>query len=325
MGDAAFDVVGIGNAIVDILAQADDAFIQRQDLNKGSMALIDSRRAEELYGLIGPAVEASGGSAANTMAGLASLGGRGAYIGKVAADAFGKVFAHDMRAIGVHFDTPHLVGGAPTARSIILITPDGQRTMNTYLGACVALGPDDIDPATIESSAITYLEGYLWDRPEAKAAFEKAAAIAHRAGRKVALTLSDPFCVERHRESFKELVKHHVDILFANDAEIVSLYQTDDFDDALQTVRWQCGMAVLTRSARGSVVLDQDTVHIVDPVPVAKVVDTTGAGDQYAAGFLYGFARGFPPKKCAKIASVAAGEVIGHIGPRPQRKLAELI
>jgi len=325
MAESKWDVVGIGNAIVDVLAHADDAFIAAQGMSKGAMNLIEADRAEALYKAIGPAVEQSGGSAANTIAGLASLGGKGAYIGKVAQDQLGDIFAHDLKAGGIHFETSRLIGGAPTARSFILITPDSQRTMNTYLGACVALTPDDIDEATIAGGEVLYLEGYLWDRTEAKQAFLKAARLAHKAGRKVALTLSDSFCVARHHESFLDLVNNHVDILFANEAEIVALYRTTDFDGALKVVRDLGKTAALTRSAQGSVVLDAKEIHVIPAAPVAKVVDTTGAGDLYAAGFLYGLTHKLGLAKAGLIASIAAAEVISHVGPRPQVPLSGLI
>ncbi len=325
MAGQGFEVVGIGNAIVDVLSRAEDAFLDREGLVKGSMRLIDAAEAEALYKRMGPGVECSGGSAANTMAGLASLGGRGAFVGKVRDDPLGQVFGHDMRAIGVAFDIPPASGGPDTARCLILVTPDAQRTLNTYLGAAVELGPEDIDPALIGGAQITYLEGYLWDPPRAQEAFVKAARIAHEAGRKVALSLSDPFCVDRHRESFEELVAHHVDILFANQDEVMALYQSADFDAALGAVRGQCEIAVLTRSEKGSVVLHGDDVHIVDAEPVANVVDTTGAGDQYAAGFLYGLTRGYDPVKCGRVGGIAAAEVIGHLGARPETSLADLV
>ena len=324
MAGSRWDVVGIGNAIVDVLAQADDAFLARHGMAKNAMMLIDADRADALYKAIAPAVEQSGGSAANTIAGHASLGGRGAYVGKVAADQLGDIFAHDLKAVGIHFDTARLVGDAPTARSFILITPDGHRTMNTYLGACVALTPDDVDAETIAGGEVLYLEGYLWDRPAAKEAFLKAARLAHRAGRKVALTLSDSFCVERHHESFLDLVKNHVDILFANEAEIIALFQTKTFDEALAVVRGLGKTAALTRSEKGSVVLDAHSVHAIQAVPT-KVVDTTGAGDLYASGFLFGLTHGLGLERAGRIASIAAAEVISHVGPRPQVRLADLI
>ncbi len=325
MANGGVEVVGIGNAIVDVLTHADDALLEREGLTKGSMRLIDAAEADALYARLGPGVEISGGSAANTMAGLASLGGRGAFIGKVRDDRLGQVFRHDMRAVGVAFDSRMATDGPATARSLIVVTPDARRTMNTYLGACVELGPEDIDPELVGGARITYLEGYLWDPPRAQAAFVKAAEIAHAAGAKVALTLSDPFCVDRHRDSFEELVARHVDILFANQEELMSLYQSADFDAALHAVRGACDIAVLTRSERGSIVLHGNDVHIVDAEPVAQVVDTTGAGDQYAAGFLYGLIRDYDLYSCGRIASIAAAEVIGHVGARPETSLAALV
>lgn len=319
------DVVGIGNAIVDVLARAEDAFLQENNINKGTMTLVDAMQAEWLYDKMGAAMEMSGGSAANTIAALASLGGKTGYIGKVAHDQLGRVFAHDIRALGVAFDTSPLVGGVPTAQCMIFITPDGQRTMNTYLGACVWLTPDDIDEAMIRGAQVTYLEGYLFDRDHAKEAFYKAARIAHKHGRKVALTLSDPFCVDRHRAAFLDLVKNHVDILFANEAEITSLYQTKSFDAAAAQVRGHCEVAALTRSALGSFIIHGQDMTPVTVEPVAQVVDTTGAGDLYAAGFLHGYTRGRSMADCGRIASICAAEIITQVGARPQRSLAELI
>ena len=324
MPNQPLDVVGIGNAIVDVLAQADEAFLEAQDLAKGTMTLIDAARAESLYAAMGPAVEASGGSVANTMAGLASLGGRGAFIGKVRNDQLGGIFRHDIRASGVAFETPAATEGPPTARCLIFVTPDAQRTMGTYLGASVDLRTEDLDPDTIGRAKVTYLEGYLWDAPEAKAAFLEAARMAHGAGRKVALSLSDPFCVDRHRDSFIELIGGHVDVLFANDVEICSLFRVDDFDRALQEVRGHCEVAALTRGAKGSVVLRGSEVHLVDAEPVAKVVDTTGAGDLYAAGFLHGYTRGRGLYDCGRLGAIAAAEAISHFGARPETPLAEL-
>ncbi|MCH8036669.1 MAG: adenosine kinase [Proteobacteria bacterium] len=324
MVDRPFDVVGIGNAIVDVLAQADEAFLEAQDLAKGTMTLIDAARAESLYAAMGPAVEASGGSVANTMAGLASLGGRGAFIGKVRNDQLGGIFRHDIRAAGVAFETPAATEGPPTARCLIFVTPDAERTMGTYLGASVDLRTEDLDPDTIGRAKVTYLEGYLWDAPEAKAAFLEAARMAHGAGRKVALSLSDPFCVDRHRDSFIELIGGHVDLLFANEVEICSLFQVEDFDRALQEIRGHCEVAALTRSAKGSVVLRGSEVHLVDAEPVAKVVDTTGAGDLYAAGFLHGYTRGRGLYDCGRLGAIAAAEAISHFGARPETPLAEL-
>jgi sugar/nucleoside kinase (ribokinase family) len=318
------DVVGIGNAIVDVLAPSDDAFLTQHDLRKGTMALIDESRAETLYAAMGSAVEASGGSCGNTMAGIASLGGKGAYIGKVRNDQLGNVFAHDIRAIGVKFDTKPLTDGPSTARCLIVVTPDAQRTMNTYLGACVELGPDDIDPELIASAQVTYLEGYLFDPPRAKEAFRKAAKIAHDAGRKVALSLSDPFCVDRYRAEFRELVQNHVDILFANEAEICSLYEVKNFDEAVRIARTQVDTGALTRSEKGSFVFDHEKHFWVSAVPGVKVVDTTGAGDLYAAGFLYGLTNGLNVGVCGRFGSMAAAEAISHYGARPETSLREL-
>ena len=325
MTQATFDLVGIGNAIVDVIAHADDAFLAREALVKGTMTLIDADRAEALYAMMGPAIEVSGGSVGNTMAGLASLGGRGAYIGKVRDDFLGEVYRHDITVIGVRFDTPAATTGPGTARCLILVTPDGQRTMNTYLGACADLGPADIDPEVIAAAQITYLEGYLFDPPVAQEAFRKAAAIAHAAGRKVALSLSDPFCVARHREAFRDLVDGHVDILFANEAEICSLYETADFAAAAAAVRGHVAIAALTRSAAGSVVLADGAEHRITAAPVARVVDTTGAGDLYASGFLYGLTRDRPLPTCGEIGSLCAAEIISHVGARPETALSRLI
>jgi len=274
---------------------------------------------------MGPGPECSGGSAANTIAGLASLGGRGAFIGKVHDDTLGKVFSHDIRAMGVTFQTLPALTGEPTARCLVFVTPDAQRTMQTFLGASSSLGPADVDEALVADAAVTYLEGYLWDPPQAKAAFIKAAEIAHQADRLVALSLSDPFCVDRHRDDFLTLVNDHVDVLFANEDEITALYQTDDFDTALQKVRVQCKIAALTRSEKGSVVVSGDAVHVIDAEPVATVKDTTGAGDSFAAGFLYGLTQGHDLATAAQIGSIAAAEVISHLGARPETSLKELV
>ena len=325
MGSAAIDVVGIGNAIVDVIAHADEAFIATQGFAKGSMNLIDAPRARSLYDAMGPAIESSGGSAGNTMAGIASLGGAGAYIGKVRDDELGAVFRHDLTAIGVKYETPAATSGPATARCLIMVTPDGQRTMGTYLGACVELGPDEIEEALIAAAQITYLEGYLFDPPQAQVAFRRAAAIAHRAGRRVALSLSDPFCVGRHRAAFRELVQGEVDILFANEAEICSLYETDDFAAAAKAVRGHVAIAALTRSERGSVVLADGEEHAVAAAPVARVVDTTGAGDLYAAGFLVGLTRGLALPTCGSIGSLCAAEIISHVGARPEVALKGLV
>ena len=325
MAESAYDVLGIGNAIVDVLAHTDDDFLFKHDLAKGSMALVDEARAQLIYDSMGSAREISGGSAANTIAGIASLGGCGVYIGKVKADQLGAVFRHDIRATGVAFDTEPASEGPQTARSFILITPDAQRTMNTYLGACVNLSPDDVDPNVVSGAQVTYLEGYLWDPPLAKEAFRKAMEIAHSAGRKVALTLSDTFCVDRYREEFLDLAENSVDILFANDAEICSLYQTDDFNAALQNVRGRCEIAALTRSELGSVIVTSDEVHVIDPEPVSCLEDATGAGDLFASGFLFGLTHGYGVATCGHLGSIAAAEVISHIGARPQTLLSDLV
>jgi len=273
---------------------------------------------------MGPAVEISGGSVGNSMAGLASLGGQGAYIGKVRDDFLGEVYRHDITAVGVRFDTPPATSGPGTARCLILVTPDGQRTMNTYLGACADLAPADIDPEVIAAAQFTYLEGYLFDPPQAQDAFRKAAAIAHAAGRKVALSLSDPFCVERHRVAFRDLVDGHVDVLFANEAEICSLYETNNFDAAAAAVRGHVAIAALTRSAAGSVILASGAEHRVAAAPVERVIDTTGAGDLYASGFLYGLTRNLLLPICAETGSLCAAEIISHFGARPETNLAQL-
>jgi len=317
-------VTGIGNAIVDVLAHASDEFVQEKGLTKGAMTLVDAEQAEHLYAAMGPGTEISGGSAGNTMAGIASLGGRGAYIGKVKNDQLGDVFRHDIRAAGLTFDTVAAEEGAPTARCLILVTPDAQRTMCTFLGACTQLGPDDVHEDLVKASQVTYMEGYLWDPPEAKKAFLKAAEIAHANGRKVSLSLSDGFCVDRHRSEFRELVDHHVDILFANETEILSLYETTDFDSAVQQVRGKCEYVALTRSEKGSVILNGDDAHHVDIERVGKVVDTTGAGDLYAAGFLYGVTNGLSPLEAGKLGALCASEIISHMGARPDQSLKDL-
>ena len=319
-----FDVTAIGNAIVDVLAKTDDAFLEQHKLAKGAMSLIDAIDAERLYAMMGPGVEASGGSAANTIACIAALGGRGAYIGKVAADQLGDVFEHDIRAIGVTYDTPRLSEGLSTARSLIFITPDAQRSMQTFLGATTQLGPEDVNMEYITSSKVLYLEGYLWDQPRAKQAMRDAAVAAHKAGVQVSLTLSDAFCVDRYRSEFLDLVEHHVDILFANEHEILSLYQVGTFDEALQRVRPHCDIAALTRSEKGSVILRGDDVHVIDAEQGVKVVDTTGAGDAYAGGFLYAYTHGFDLAVCGRLGGVMAAEVISHIGPRPQSDVKAL-
>jgi sugar/nucleoside kinase (ribokinase family) len=324
MTSAAFDVLGIGNAIVDVISQADDAFLAKHALNKGSMTLIDETRAETLYAAMGSAIEVSGGSCGNTMAGVASFGGKGAYFGKVRNDQLGAVFTHDMRAIGVAFETPAATSGPATARSLILVTPDAQRTMNTYLGACTGLGPADIDTKVAGAAQVTYVEGYLWDAPEAKKAVLKAFDAAHAAGRLVSITLSDSFCVDRYRDEFRALIRDKVDILFGNESEIKSLYQVESFEAALEATRKEAKVAALTRSAKGSVVIKGGETHAVPAAPVAKVVDTTGAGDLYAAGFLYGFTHGKPLAECARLGGIAAAEIISHVGARPEKPLREL-
>ena len=324
MTDRKFDVTAIGNAIVDVLAKADDALLAEHKLPKGAMNLIDAETAEKLYSIMGPGVEASGGSAGNTIAGIASLGGRAAYIGKVADDQLGKIFTHDIRAVGVTYDTPPLTGGLPTARSLIFVTPDAQRTMQTFLGACTQLGPEDVNMDYITASKVVYLEGYLWDLPRAKAAMREAALKAKDKGVKVSLTLSDAFCVGRFRDEFLELAEKYVDILFANESEILSLYQVDTFDDALQRVRQHCEIAALTRSEKGSVVVNRDEVHVIDAVPGVQVVDTTGAGDAYAAGFLYGYTQGHDLPTCGRLGGVMAAEVISHYGPRAESDVKAL-
>lgn len=319
------DVLCVGNSIVDVLTQTDDAMLEKFGMVKGTMALIDADQAEALYAEMSPAVETSGGSAGNTSAGLASLDASCAFIGRVRDDQLGAIFTHDIRSIGVEYATPAATDGPPTARCLILITPDAQRTMNTFLGASVNLGPEDIDEDLVARAQVTYLEGYLWDRDEAKAAFLRAAGLAAAKGRMVSLSLSDPFCVDRHRDSFREFVAGHVDVLFANEDEITSLYQVENFDDALQHVRQDCRIAALTRSEKGAVVVAGDEVHVVDAEPVSAVVDTTGAGDQFAAGFLYGLTHGRDLATCARIGGIAASEVIAHVGPRPLVKLADLV
>jgi len=325
MTEPAIDVVGIGNAIVDVISHAEDSFLEQNNLPKGSMTLIDDDQARRLYQAMGPGVEMSGGSAANTIAGIASFGGDAAFIGKVRDDQLGEVFSHDIRSMGVTFDTSPADEGASTARCLILVTPDAQRTMNTFLGACIDLGPDDVDPSLIASAKVTYLEGYLWDPPWAKDAFRKAVEIAHDAGRKVALTLSDSFCVDRYRAEFRDLVSGGVDIVFANEAELLSLYEVDDFDEGLQAIRGHCEVAALTRSEKGSVIISGDEVHVIDPAPVTRVVDTTGAGDLYAAGFLHGYTNGKDLATCGHIASLSASEIIGHFGARPDVPLRTLL
>jgi sugar/nucleoside kinase (ribokinase family) len=330
MTEAAMDVLCIGNAIVDVIARVDDRFIESHGLVKGSMNLIDEERAETLYARMGRAIEVSGGSAGNTAAGVAALGGKAGFFGKVKDDQLGAIFRHDMRAQGVRFDSVAAKEGPATARSFILVTPDGERTMNTYLGACVNLGIADIDADMVDGAQITYMEGYLWDRPEAMEAFKLAAKIARAQKRMTAITLSDSFCVERHRDSFLDLIRNGIDILFANEAEIKSLYRTD-FDAALAAVREDCPLAVLTRSEAGCVVVRREETQVVPAHPVRKIVDLTGAGDLFASGFLFGLTSGKPLRRCAELGALAAAEVISNVGARPevdlkaQARAAELL
>lgn len=321
MSEKEFEVCGIGNALVDVLAKAEDRFLIENAIEKGGMTLIDAGRAEVLYELMGPGIEMSGGSAANTIAGIAALGGRAAYVGKVSDDQLGDVFAHDIRASGVTFKTARYQDGITTGRCLIMVTPDAQRSMNTFLGASTQLSPLDIMPEQINAAKVIYMEGYLFDPPAAQEAFYKAAGIAHGSGCAVSLTLSDSFCVERYRKEFQHLVETEVDVLFANEAEIMSLYETTNFDDALQIVRQKCSVTALTRSEAGSVIVEGEDVHVIDADAVDAVVDTTGAGDQFAAGFLLGFARGKDLKTCGMLGSMAAAEVIGHFGARPEEDL----
>jgi sugar/nucleoside kinase (ribokinase family) len=325
MSSAKYDVLGIGNAIFDVLVQTDEGFLARHGMTKGGMALIDEGRAAAIYKDMGPAVEMSGGSAANTIVGVASLGARAAYIGKVRDDQIGRLYMHDIRAAGVVFETKPAANGPATGCSYILVTADGERTMNTYLGAAQELAPADIDPPQVESSALVYLEGYLWDPKNAKEAFIKAAGIAHNAGRQVALTLSDAFCIDRYRDEFLDLMRNGtIDLVFANEAELHSLYQTSDFDTALKQMRVDAKLAVVTRSEKGCVVASKDGVIAVPALAVEKIVDTTGAGDLFAAGFLFGLARGVGHEKSGRLGALAAAEVIQHIGARPQVSLKQL-
>src|SRR5215207_252340 len=317
-----YDVLGIGNAIVDVIARAEDDFLLRHGMNKGGMALIDEARAHTIYDAMGPAVEISGGSAANTIVGLASLGARTAFLGKVRDDQLGRVVAHDIRAAGVDFRTAPATDGPATARCYILVTPDGERTMNTYLGAAQNLHPADVDTDTVAAAAITYLEGYLWDPRNAKDAFRKAAEAAHAAGRMVALTLSDSFCVDRWREEFLDLMRAGIiDLIFANESELRSLYQTADFDSAVAALRQDARRAVVTRSEKGCLIVQPEGTQAVPACPVERVVDSTGAGDLFAAGFLFGLARGAEHATAARLGALAAAEIIGHIGARPENSL----
>ena len=325
MTSAKYDVLGIGNAIFDILVQTDERFLEAHGMTKGGMALIDEARAAAIYRDMGPATEMSGGSAANTIVGLANLGARAAYVGKVRDDQIGRLYTHDIRAAGVAFETRAAEGGPATGCSYILVTPDGERTMNTYLGAAQELTPDDIDAEEVAAAHITYLEGYLWDPLSAKDAFVKASKIAHDAGRQVALTLSDAFCVDSYRDEFLDLMrKGTVDLIFANEAELHSLYQTADFDGALAQLRKDTKLGVVTRSEKGCVVVSKDGVISAPAFPIQKLVDTTGAGDLFAAGFLFGLVRGADHATSGRLGALAAAEVIQHIGARPQLSLREV-
>ncbi|MBV9566398.1 MAG: adenosine kinase [Bradyrhizobium sp.] len=325
MTDAKYDVLGIGNALFDVLVKADEGFLAAHGMAKGGMALIDETGAAAIYRDMGPAVEMSGGSGANTIVGVASFGARAAYVGKVKDDQIGRMYAHDIRAAGVAFDTKPASDGPATGCCYILVTGDGERTMNTYLGAAQELTPADIDPAQIAAARIIYLEGYLWDPKNAKEAFVKAATIAHQAGRRVALTLSDAFCVDRYRDEFLDLMrKGTVDLIFANETELHSLYQTSDFDTALKQLRQDTRLGVVTRSEKGCVVASKDGVVAVPAFPIAELVDTTGAGDLFAAGFLFGLVREAGHENAGRLGALAAAEIIQHIGARPQVSLKEL-
>ena len=322
---AAYDVLGIGNAIVDVIARTEDDFLVKHGMSKGAMALIDEPRAEAIYASMGPSTQISGGSGANTIAGVASFGARAAFVGKVKDDQLGKAFTHDIRAAGVTFDTPPASDGPSTARCYVLVTPDGERTMNTYLGAAQNLTPADIDEKQIAAARWIYLEGYLWDPPQAKEAFRKAATIAHKSGRKVALTLSDAFCVGRYRAEFLELMRTGaVDLIFANESELKSLYETADFDTAVAALRNDVKLAAVTRSEKGCVVISRESHESVSAVPIDKFVDATGAGDLFAAGFLTGLARDQDHRNCARLGAIAAAEVIQHLGARPETSLKAL-
>lgn len=319
------DVVAIGNALVDVLAHSDDDFLTGRGIEKGSMSLINAEQAETLYGQMGPGVECSGGSAANTVAGIASLGGKAGFIGKVAGDQLGKIFKHDITALGVEFSTEPTHDTNPTGRCLVFVSPDAQRTMQTFLGSAGEVGPNDVDAELIQRAQVTYFEGYLWDAPPAKQAYIKAADIAHAANKKVSLTLSDKFCVDRHRAEFLDLVHGHIDVLFANEQEICALYEVATFDAAVEAVRGKCDVAVLTRSEKGAVIVTPDETISVSAQPVEKVEDTTGAGDLFAAGFLYGYTHGKSLAEAGKIAAICAAEIISHVGARPEANLAELV
>lgn len=322
MSSATYDILGIGNAIVDVVAAAEPGFLSRHGMHPGAMALIDAQQAEALYAAMPAGVESSGGSVANSCAVAANLGAKVAYLGKVADDQLGQVFRHDITAAGVHFPSAPAAGGAPTARCLILVTPDGQRTMNTFLGACVNFGPEDIDAGLIAQASVTYMEGYLFDPPAAQAAFITAARAARAAGREVALSLSDAFCVHRHRAAFRALLQD-VDILFANEAEICALYEVDDFTAAAEAARAEVKLAALTLSEAGSVIVRGTEVVRVAAEP-AELVDSTGAGDAYAAGFLAAYTRGADLAACGSLGSKAAARVIAQYGARPLGGMPDL-
>ena len=319
-----FDVLTVGNAIVDIIARCNDQFLIDNEITKAAMNLIDAERAELLYSRMGPALEASGGSAGNTAAGVANFGGKAAYFGKVAEDQLGEIFAHDIRAQGVHYETKPKGTFPPTARSMIFVTEDGERSMNTYLGACVELGPEDVEEDVVAAAKVTYFEGYLWDPPRAKEAIRECARIAHAHGREVSMTLSDSFCVGRYRGEFLDLMRSGtVDIVFANHDEALSLYETDDFDKALTLIAADCKIAAVTTGKDGAVIVRGNERYVVDAHPIEERVDTTGAGDLFAAGFLFGYTQGRTLEDCAKLGNLAAAIVIEQIGPRPMRSLSE--
>lgn len=324
MSDIRFDVVGIGNAIVDIIGRCDDAFLEAHNAPKGGMQLVDAAGIQAIYKDMGPSIEASGGSAANTIVGIASFGGRTAFIGKTADDEFGKIFSHDIKAAGVDFPSIPVVGKAPTSRSLVLVTPDGERTMNTFLGISTDLDDGEVDATTISAASIVYLEGYLFDQHEAKAAFRQAVSLAKASGRQIALSLSDGFCVDRHRADFLDLIKSGIDIVFANEAEITSLYETTEFEEAVSKITKDAKLAALTRGPNGSVIIAEGVRHIIPAALIENVVDTTGAGDLYAAGVLYGLATNLSYDKAGRLGSLAAGEVISHLGARPEVSLADL-
>jgi sugar/nucleoside kinase (ribokinase family) len=323
MSEPTIDVVALGHPLVDVLAHETDDVVARTGVERGAMTMVDAGRSDEIYAQLGPAQETSGGSAANTAVGVAAFGGRAAFIGRIADDAFGKVFAHDLRGAGVEFDVSPATDGSPTGRCLVIVGADAERTMCTYLGAGAELDPVDVDAERIASAAVTYLEGYLWDGEAAKDAIRRAASLARGAGRKVALTLSDPFCVSRHREEFLELIKAEVDVLFANEDEITMLYEVDNFDEAARRIDADCEIAALTRGAQGSVVIGGGKQHLIPAEPIDRVIDTTGAGDLYAAGVLYGITHGLDLDTAGRLGSKGAAEVISHLGARPERSLTD--